>query len=127
MTLEELTHLVVEALDDVKGKDIKVFNTEGLTNQFERVVIASGTSGRQNRALASSVAQSVKAAGGFVLGTEGQESGEWVLVDLGQIVVHCLQPAVREYYNLEEIWGGKEVFQAVSEETKSHLMPHRAQ
>ncbi len=125
MNIEELTQLVVNALDDVKAKDIKVFNTEKLTDQFERVVIASGTSGRQTRALAFSVSTSVKEAGGDVIGMEGLDSGEWVLVDLGQIVVHCLQPAVREYYNLEEIWGGKEIFMKANEECASRLMPHR--
>ena len=80
MNIEELTQLVVNALEDVKAKDIKVFNTEGLTDQFERVVIASGTSNRQTRALAYSVSHEVKQAGGDVLGMEGQETGEWVLV-----------------------------------------------
>ena len=125
MNIEELTQLVVNALDDVKAKDVKVFNTEKLTDQFERVVIASGTSGRQTRALAFSVSTSVKEAGEDVIGMEGLDSGEWVLVDLGQVVVHCLQPAVREYYNLEEIWGGKEIFMKANEECASRLMPHR--
>ena len=114
MNIEELTQLVVNALEDVKAKDIKVFNTEGLTDQFERVVIASGTSNRQTRALAYSVSHEVK-----------QETGEWVLVDLGPVVCHCLQPNVRDYYNLEEIWGGKEVFLKANEECASRLMPHR--
>ena len=127
MNIEELTQLVVNALEDVKAKDIKVFNTEGLTDQFERVVIASGTSNRQTRALAYSVSHEVKQAGGDVLGMEGQETGEWVLVDLGPVVCHCLQPNVRDYYNLEEIWGGKEVFiEAQKSECAPHLMPHRA-
>ena len=88
MTLEELTQTIVNALDDVKAKDVKVFNTEKLTDQFERVVIASGTSNRQTRALAFSVSSSVKQAGGDVLGMEGLDSGEWVLVDCGMVVVH---------------------------------------
>ena len=125
MNIEELTQLVVNALEDVKAKDIKVFNTEGLTDQFERVVIASGTSNRQTRDLAYSVSHEVKQAGGDVLGMEGQETGEWVLVDLGPVVCHCLQPNVRDYYNLEEIWGGKEVFLNANEECASRLMPHR--
>lgn len=129
MNTEELTRLVVEALEDVKAKDIKVFNTEKLTDQFERVVIASGTSNRQTRALAFSVSSSVKQAGGDVIGMEGQDTGEWVLVDCGAVVCHCLQPAVREYYNLEEIWGGREVFmqavQAHEPGEETHLMPHR--
>ena len=125
MNTEELTQIVVNALEDVKAKDIKVFNTEGLTDQFERVVIASGTSNRQTRALAYAVSAEVKHAGGDVLGMEGQDTGEWVLVDCGSVVCHCLQPAVRDYYNLEEIWGGKEIFMKASEECASRLMPHR--
>ena len=77
------------------------------------------------RALAYSVSHEVKQAGGDVLGMEGQETGEWVLVDLGPVVCHCLQPNVRDYYNLEEIWGGKEVFLKANEECASRLMPHR--
>lgn len=126
MTLEELTQTIVNALDDVKAKDVKVFNTEKLTDQFERVVIASGTSNRQTRALAFSVSSSVKQAGGDVLGMEGLDSGEWVLVDCGMVVVHCLQPNVREYYNLEEIWGGTELNFLANAECLSHMMPHRS-
>ncbi len=126
MTLEELTQKIVNALDDVKAKDVKVFNTEKLTDQFERVVIASGTSNRQTRALAFSVSSSVKQAGGDVLGMEGLDSGEWVLVDCGMVVVHCLQPNVREYYNLEEIWGGTELSFSANAECLSRMMPHRS-
>ena len=125
MTLEELTQTIVQALDDVKAKDVKVFNTEALTDQFERVVIASGASNRQTRALAYAVSAAVKEAGGDVLGMEGQDTGEWVLVDCGSEVCHVLQPNVRDYYNLEEIWGGKEVFMKANEECASRLMPHR--
>ena len=125
MTLEELTQTIVQALDDVKAKDVKVFNTEALTDQFERVVIASGASNRQTRALAYAVSAAVKEAGGDVLGMEGQDTGEWVLVDCGSVVCHVLQPNVRDYYNLEDIWGGKEVFMKANEECASRLMPHR--
>ena len=127
MQLEELTQIIVTALEDVKAKDITSFNTADLTAQFERVVIASGTSSRQTRALAFAVSSSVKQAGGDVLGMEGQDTGEWVLVDCGAVVVHCLQPNVRDYYNLEEIWGGKEVFVKALAECAPHLMPHRPQ
>lgn len=127
MELEQLTQTVVAALEDVKARDIKIFNTEKLTDQFERVVIASGTSGRQTRALAFSVSQAVKQAGGDVIGMEGEDTGEWVLVDLGAVVCHVLQPNVRDYYNLEEIWGGKEVFMKAQAECASRLMPHRPQ
>jgi ribosome-associated protein len=109
MDIRKLQRLVVDALEDVKAQDIRVFNTTRLTELFDRVVIASGTSNRQTRALASSVVEKVKAAGGEVLSVEGTEAGEWVLVDLGDIVVHVMQPTARDYYALEEIWGGKPV------------------
>jgi ribosome-associated protein len=109
MDLRKLQRLVVDALEDVKGQDIKVFNTEQLSDMFERVVVASGTSNRQTRALASSVVEKVKEAGGYVVSVEGVDAGEWVLVDCGEVVVHILQPTFRAYYNLEEIWGGKPV------------------
>ena len=109
MDLRRLQRLVVDALDDVKGQDIRVFNTTGQTELFDRVIIATGTSNRQTRALAAHVRDKVKDAGGTVVSVEGGESGEWVLVDLGDAVVHIMQPAIRAYYNLEEIWGGKPV------------------
>jgi len=109
MDIRKLQRVIVDALEDVKGQDIKVFNTTQLSDMFDRVVIASGTSNRQTRALASSVAEKVKAAGGTVVSTEGEDTGEWVLVDCGDAVVHILQPTIRDYYNLEEIWGGKSV------------------
>ena len=90
------------------------------------MIIASGTSGRQTRALAYSVSAAVKQAGGEVLGIEGGDTGEWMLVDLGTVVVHVLQPNVRDYYNLEEIWGGKEVFLKAQAECAPNLMPHRS-
>jgi ribosome-associated protein len=109
MDIRRLQRLVVDALEDVKAQDIRVFNTTALTELFERVVVASGTSNRQTRALASSVVEKVKGAGGSVVGVEGTEAGDWVLVDLGDVVVHIMQPAARDYYALEEIWGGKAV------------------
>ena len=109
MDIRRLQRLVVDALEDVKAQDIKVFNTTKLTELFDRVIVASGTSNRQTRALASSVVEKVKAAGGEVISVEGAEAGEWVLVDLGDVVVHIMQPASRDYYALEEIWGGKPV------------------
>lgn len=128
MELNELVATAIEALEDVKARDIKIFNTEKLTDQFERVIIASGSSNRQTRALAYAVSGAVKEAGGEVLGIEGGDTGGWVLVDLGTVVVHVLQPNVRDYYNLEEIWGGKEVFlEAQQSECAPHLMPHRAE
>jgi ribosome-associated protein len=109
MDLQKLQRIVVDALEDIKGQDIRVYNTIGLSDMFDRVVLASGTSNRQTRALASSVAERVKAAGGKVVSVEGTDSGEWVLVDLGDIVVHIMQPSIRAYYELEEIWGSKPV------------------
>ena len=109
MDLRKLQRVIVDALEDVKGQDIKVFNTEHLSDMFERVVVASGTSNRQTRALASSVVEKVKQAGGYVVSVEGEDAGEWVLVDCGEVVVHVLQPTFRAYYNLEELWGGKPV------------------
>ena len=101
--------IVVEALEDVKGRDILVFNTARLPSMFERVVIASGESNRQVKALSDRVQERVKEQGARVYGVEGEASGEWVLVDLGDVVVHIMHPTVRTFYNLEEIWGGKPV------------------
>jgi ribosome-associated protein len=109
MDIRKLQRLVVDALEDVKAHDIVVLNTTKLSDLFDRVIIASGTSNRQTRALASSVAEKIKAAGGHVVSVEGADAGEWVLVDLGDLIVHVMQPAIRKYYGLEEIWGGKPV------------------
>jgi ribosome-associated protein len=109
MDIRKLQRVIVDALEDVKAQDIKVFNTSHLTALFDRVIVASGTSNRQTKALASSVRESVKENGGDVVSTEGEDVGEWVLVDCGDAIVHILQPALRQYYNLEEIWGDKPV------------------
>jgi ribosome-associated protein len=109
MDIQKLQRLVIDALEDVKAQDIKVFNTSHITGLFDRVVIASGSSNRQTRAIASSVADRAREHKIPVIAYEGEDTGEWVLVDLGDIVVHCMQPMVRQYYNLEEIWGGKPV------------------
>ncbi|NTV11910.1 MAG: ribosome silencing factor [Zoogloea sp.] len=106
MDTPTLQKIVVDALEDIKAKDIEVIDTTKLTSLFDRVVIATGDSNRQTRALANNVVVKVKEAGGSVVGTEGEDTGEWVLVDLGDIVVHVMQPAVRSYYNLEELWSG---------------------
>jgi len=115
MDIRKLQRVVIDALEDVKAQDIKVFNTIGLSDMFDRVVLASGTSNRQTRALAYRVAQQVKEAGGHVVSVEGADAGEWVLVDLGDLVVHVMQPAIRDYYALEEIWGGKPVKMKLAE------------
>jgi ribosome-associated protein len=109
MDLRKKQRLVVDALEDVKGREITVYDTSRLPTMFERVVIASGDSNRHVRALADRVADKVREAGSRVYGVEGEASGEWVLVDLGDVVVHLMHPTVRGFYNLEEVWGGKRV------------------
>jgi ribosome-associated protein len=109
MDIKKLQALVIDALEDIKAQDIRVYDTTHLTSMFDRIAIASGTSNRQTKALAASVRDKVKAAGGHIVGIEGEGTGEWVLVDLGDMIVHIMQPAIRAYYRLEEIWGDKEV------------------
>ncbi len=99
---------VVAALEDIKARDIVVLKVAHLSPLFERVIIASADSTRQVKALADNVREKLKAIGAPVISVEGEESGEWVLVDLGAIVVHVMQPAIRQYYNLEELWGQPE-------------------
>ncbi|MFZ6675548.1 ribosome silencing factor [Undibacterium sp. Rencai35W] len=119
MDIKQLQTLVFDALEDVKAQDIIVYDTTHLTSLFDRVAIASGTSNRQTKALAASVRDKVKQNGGDVIGMEGETTGEWVLVDLGDMVVHIMQPAIRAYYRLEEIWGDKEIkFGAAKRGTK---------
>ncbi|NLY65555.1 MAG: ribosome silencing factor [Alcaligenaceae bacterium] len=109
MDIQKLQRLVIDALEDVKAQDIKVFNTSHLTSLFDRVIIASGTSNRQTRALAHSVVDAVRKHKIEIIAHEGQDTGEWVLLDIGDIVIHCMQPAIRQYYNLEAVWGDKPV------------------
>lgn len=109
MDIKKLQTLVIDALEDVKAQDIQLFETSHLTSLFDRVCIASGTSNRQTKALAASVRDKVKENGGTIISMEGEATGEWVLVDLGDIVVHIMQPAIRAYYRLEELWGDKPV------------------
>ncbi|MFI4939844.1 MAG: ribosome silencing factor [Burkholderiales bacterium] len=109
MDIKKLQALVVDALEDVKAQDIRVYDTVHLTSLFDRIAIVSGTSNRQTKALAASVRDKVKEAGGAILSVEGEDTGEWVLVDLGDMIVHIMQPTIRAYYRLEEIWGEKEV------------------
>ena len=119
MDIRKLQRAVVDALEDVKAQDIKVFNTTEQTSLFDRVVIASGTSNRQTRALASSVEDKARELGVKMIAREGDETGEWMLVDLGDVVVHIMQPAIREYYNLEEIWGSNPVRMKIGPEVSS--------
>src|SRR5213596_4116371 len=109
MDLRRKQRVVLEALEDIKGRDIVVFNTARMPSMFERVVIASGDSTRQVKALADRVQEKVRENGARIYGVEGEASGEWVLVDLGDVVVHIMHPTVRDFYNLEEVWGGKPV------------------
>jgi ribosome-associated protein len=127
MDIKKLQRIVVDALEDVKGQDIRAFNSTGLTDLFDRVVIATGTSNRHTKALANSVRAQVKAAGGDVLSMEGEESGEWVLVDLGDAIVHIMQGPIRSYYNLEEIWGDKPVALKPAVKSRADIQPDSAE
>ncbi len=109
MDIRKLQRVIVDGLEDVKAQNIVVFNTEHLSALFERVIIASGTSNRQTKSLASSVREAVKGAGYPVPRTEGEGNGEWIIIDCGAAVVHVMQPTIRDYYHLEEIWGDKPV------------------
>ncbi len=109
MDIRKLQRVIVDGLEDLKAQNILVFNTEHLSALFERVIIASGTSNRQTKSLASSVREAVKTAGYPVPRTEGESNGEWIIVDCGAAVVHVMQPTIRDYYHLEEIWGDKPV------------------
>lgn len=106
---QKLQRAIVDGLEDVKAQDIQVFNTEHLSPLFERVVVASGTSNRQTKALAASVRDAVREAGFSKPRTEGEENGEWIIVDCGPAVVHIMQPNIRQYYRLEDLWGEKPV------------------
>ena len=106
---QKLQRIIVDALEDVKAQEIVVFDTEEMSALFERVIIASGTSNRQTKALAASVRDKVKEAGYPKPRIEGEDNGEWIIVDCGSVVAHVMQPTIRSYYNLEEIWGDKPV------------------
>ena len=109
MDIRKMEKAVVAALEDIKGRDIVVLKVAHLSPLFERMIIASADSTRQVKALADNVAQKLKALGAHVLSVEGEQTGEWVLVDLGAIIVHVMQPTIRQYYNLEELWNQPEV------------------
>jgi ribosome-associated protein len=126
--IQKLQRAIVDALEDVKAQDIQVFDTEHLSPLFERVIVAAGTSNRQTKALAASVRDKVREAGFGKPRIEGEDNGEWIIVDCGQAVVHVMQPTIRAYYNLEEIWGDKPVRlkfgapkPAVSADLKGHV------
>lgn len=105
MTLLKLVKTVIGALEDIKARDIEVLDVSKITTLFDRMIIASGDSTRQTKAIANNVAEKVKAGGGTVYGVEGVQTGEWILVDLGDVLVHVMQSAVRAHYNLEELWA----------------------
>jgi ribosome-associated protein len=105
MTPVKLVKTIVAALEEIKARDIEVLDVTKMTDLFDRMIIATGDSTRQTKAIANNVQEKVKAAGGTVYGIEGEETGEWVLVDLGNVLVHVMQTAVRAHYNLEELWA----------------------
>lgn len=107
--IQKLQRAIVDGLEDVKAQDIVVFDTEHLSSLFERVIIASGTSNRQTKALAASVRDAVREGGFPKPRIEGEGNGEWIIVDCAQAVVHIFQPTFRQYYHLEELWGEKPV------------------
>ncbi|MBC7944256.1 MAG: ribosome silencing factor [Burkholderiales bacterium] len=109
MKLDRMVAATIAALEDIKARDVTVLDVSKLTALFDRMIIASADSTRQTKALANNVREKLKALGAEVYGVEGEESGEWILVDLGDVIVHVMQPAIREYYNLEQLWAGPDV------------------
>jgi ribosome-associated protein len=107
MQVDALKHAATEALEEIKARDITVLDVRKMTSLFDFMIIASADSTRQTRALVNNVQDKLRALGARVQGVEGEQSGEWVLIDLGEIIVHVMQPAVRAYYNLETLWGGR--------------------
>ena len=105
MRVDTLQHIAVAALEDIKARDITVFDVRKQTSLYDTLIIASADSNRQVKALANNVREKLKDAGATILGVEGEDTGEWVLVDAGDLIVHIMQPAVRAYYNLEELWA----------------------
>lgn len=119
MTPAKLVKTIVAALEEIKARDIEVLDVTKMTDLFDRMIIASGDSTRQTKAIANNVQEKVKAAGGTVYGMEGEETGEWVLVDLGNVLVHVMQTAVRTHYNLEELWAEAKKIKKTAEASKS--------
>jgi ribosome-associated protein len=127
MDIKKLQALVIDALEDIKAQDIRAYDTVHLTSLFDRMAIASGTSNRQTKALAASVRDKVKENGGTIVSIEGEDTGEWVLVDLGDMIVHIMQPAIRDYYRLEEIWGDKEIKLGAAKRTSKRTASEEAE
>ena len=107
LDLQKMVDVAVNALEDVKAKDIVVLDVSKKTSLFQRMIVASGDSNRQVKALVSNVAVDLKVQGFEIISTEGTDSGEWALVDAGDVVVHVMLPAVRDYYDIEALWGGE--------------------
>jgi ribosome-associated protein len=105
--VDTIAKIAITALEDIKGKDILELKTDKLTSLFSRLIVVTGDSNRQVKALANHVHVMLKEAGADIVGTEGHETGEWVLVDAGDVVIHCMLAAVRDYYDIEELWGGQ--------------------
>ncbi|MBI3937642.1 MAG: ribosome silencing factor [Betaproteobacteria bacterium] len=105
MRIDKLVKATVAALEDIKAHDIVVLDVKRMTSLFDKMIIASGDSTRQTKALSNNVQEKLKALGARIYGVEGEQAGEWILVDLGAVVVHIMQPAVRRYYSLEELWS----------------------
>ncbi|MBX3616809.1 ribosome silencing factor [Nitrosomonas sp.] len=105
MNSKELITIVIDALEEIKAHDIDVVDVAKITSMFEYIVIASADSTRQTKALAGNVQEKVKAAGGKIYSVEGEQTGEWLLVDLGDVIVHIMLPAIRDYYNLKALWS----------------------
>jgi len=127
MDIKKLQALVIDALEDVKAQDIKVFDTVHLTSLFDRIAVASGTSNRQTKASGSFGATTRSRPRRNIVSIEGEDTGEWVLVDLGDMIVHIMQPAIRAYYRLEEIWGEKEVKLGAAKRTASSTAAKQAE
>jgi ribosome-associated protein len=119
MTPAKLVKTIVAALEEIKARDIEVLDVTKMTDLFDCMIIASGDSTRQTKGIANNVQEKVKAAGGTVYGMEGEETGEWVLVDLGNVLVHVMQTAVRTHYNLEELWAEAKKIKKTAEASKS--------
>jgi ribosome-associated protein len=113
--------LVIAALEDIKARDIQAIDVRKVTSIFDWIIVASGDSARQTKALARHVRDRLRESGSHIVGTEGEESGDWILVDAGDVVAHVMQPAVREYYNLEELWGEGRFDRIVNSTTPAHV------
>ena len=117
--------LVIEALEDIKARDIQAIDVRDVTSIFDWIIVASADSARQTKALARHVRDALKDAGAAIVGTEGEDTGEWILVDAGDIVAHVMQPAAREYYNLEELWGEGKFDKVVNSTAPGAVPPRR--